>query len=127
MKTLIQRSKNLLIALASTFLMVACVSDQIAPKEVELPDEVFFSTDVQPIFDASCNVTGCHDGTVSPNLLPADNLVTILLLTGMVDTVTTDNSTLLSKIEDGGSMESYATDQDRAIIRQWIEQNAPDN
>ena len=107
--------------------LVACTYDQISPEAVAVPDEVFFTTDIQPIFDASCNTAGCHDGTVSPDLRPSDNLVTILLLTQVVDTTDTENSLLWKKINDGGSMEGYASDKDRALIHQWIELDAPDN
>ena len=29
-----------------------------------------FKNDIMPIFNASCNISGCHNGQVAPNLLP---------------------------------------------------------
>jgi hypothetical protein len=117
-----------LLAIVTVFgLSQGCVSDQIAPREVIVPDLVSFVTDIVPIFDASCNGQGCHNTNGIPPDLTADRAWTSLIFFNYVDTVTTENSKLWQKIDAGGSMEQYATDQQRALILQWIEQDAPNN
>lgn len=118
--------KGRLFVLFAIFAFSACTYEQIAPQEITVPDNVSFSTDVQPIFDASCNTTGCHNaGGIPPDLSPANAWVSLVYF-NYLDTVTTENSVLWKKI-DTGSMKKYATNNDRAIIFQWIEQDAPDN
>jgi hypothetical protein len=115
-----------LLAIAIGFLS-GCVSDQIAPKEVVVPDEVSFSTDLIPIFDASCNTQGCHSNNGIPPDLTRESAWVNLIFFNYVDTVDSKNSLLWRKIDEDGSMEKYITEQEKAFILQWIEQDAPDN
>jgi hypothetical protein len=63
----------LLIALAIS--LNSCYYDQVLPAPP--PDfsdaPVLFSANIQPIFNASCNSSGCHSGAVAPNLLAANS------------------------------------------------------
>ncbi len=104
----------------------SCTSDIIKPKPVEVPDVVSFSANVIPIFDASCNASGCHaNGGIPPNLTPA-SAYTSLTFFGYVDVDFPEQSILYEKINTG-SMAKYATNQDREIILKWIQQGALDN
>lgn len=51
-------------------LVNACYYDQIIPEEPSIDDigPMSFSADIIPIFEASCNIAGCHNGTVTPDL-----------------------------------------------------------
>jgi len=107
-------------------LMSSCTYDIIEPKPVEVPDVVSFSANVIPIFDASCNASGCHaNGGIPPNLT-ASGAYTSLTFFGYVDTEFPEQSILYQKVNTG-SMAKYATNQDREIILKWIEQGALDN
>lgn len=94
---------------------------------VVVPDSVFFSTDIIPIFDARCNNPGCHSANAIPPDLTAANAYNSLTLFGYVDTDNPEESVLYEAIAPGGSMEALATNQDRALILKWIEQGAQNN
>lgn len=117
--------KKLLIPLISLAL-ASCTSDVIEPKETPVPDQVSFDQHVIPIFNLSCNTTGCHaPGGKSPDLSASvayDNLI----LYGLVDTDVPSSSTLYIKMTSG-SMAQYAKPGDAEVILKWIEQGALDN
>lgn len=121
------KATRVLTILFMVGLLTGCVSDQVSPKEVLVPEEVSFSVDIIPIFDASCNTSGCHNSGGIPPDLTAGNAWNSLAFFNYLDTVTSTNSLLWKKIDDGGSMEQYVTETDKAFILQWIEQDAPDN
>ncbi len=107
-------------------LLTSCVSDQISPEIVEVPESVSFSGDILPIFEASCNQAGCHGNNGVPPDLTAEAAWVSLIFFNYVDTVNSEESILWTALSEG-SMESYATDQQRALILQWINQDAPNN
>ncbi|MDH5608553.1 MAG: hypothetical protein OEY56_03660 [Cyclobacteriaceae bacterium] len=108
------------------WLLAGCTYYEIPPKPVEIPDSVSFQLDVQPIFTANCSVPGCHvAGNLPPNLSEGSAWVNLVYF-NYVDTTNVDNSILLSKLTVG-TMAKFASEQDVAIIKQWIIQGAPDN
>ncbi len=115
-----------IVYLVAGLLLGSCTSDVIEPKEPTIPDQVSFSTNVIPIFNLSCNNTGCHaPGGKSPDLSPGvayENLI----LYGLVDVDAPASSSLYVKITTG-SMTQYAKTGDAEIILKWIEQGALDN
>lgn len=104
----------------------SCTYDIIEPKVGEVPDTVSFSLDVIPIFDKSCNTSGCHSKAGIPPDLSVQNAYISLTFFGYVDVDVPEESEIYTKINTG-SMKQYATENDRAIILKWIEQGALDN
>ena len=103
----------------------SCEWEQLEPVDVgDLPETVSFATHVQPIFTANC--TKCHDGTTPPNLLPDDSYIE-LTGAGYIKTDDPEKSKIYKSIKPGGSMSSYASDLDRAMILKWIVQGAEEN
>jgi hypothetical protein len=93
---------------------------------VVVPDSVMFSKNIIPIFNTSCNKSGCHSqGGQTPDLT-APNAHTSLIYFGYVDVDVPESSIIYQKITTG-SMKSNATDQDRALILEWIKEGALDN
>ena len=108
-------------------LLSGCTYDVVTPMEPEVPEVVSFETDIQPIFDARCNSVGCHSQNGIPPDLTAEVAWFNLVFFDYVDTLAPAESLLYTKIDIGGSMEQFATDQDRALILEWITQGAQDN
>lgn len=119
--------------LFGTLLVVlnACYYDQVIPVEPSIGDvgNVTFAADIIPIFNSSCAISGCHNGTVSPNLLPT-NAYTSLTNGGYINVGDPRDSELYKEMkgDDGtpmppsGSNPSY-----NAKILKWIELGALNN
>lgn len=106
-----------------TTLNTGCYYDKVLPPKVET--EVSYANDMQAFFDASC--TDCHNGTGVPlNLLP-DVSYDAIISGGYVNTDDASASNLYVKILPGASMETYASDAERAMTLAWIEQGANNN
>ena len=93
---------------------------------LEVPDNVSFETDIIPIFEVSCNTAGCHDGTISPDLR-ADAAYRNLDRGGYISEPGVAENNVLYQVIDGGTMDAYATDLDRAFIKKWLDEGALDN
>jgi hypothetical protein len=107
----------------------SCTYDTLEMKPVETPDTVSFSNDVIPVFETNCAYAGCHNaGGIPPDLTEA-NAYFELTTFGYIeqDTALAEQSLLYQKIDIGGSMEKYASDNDRALILKWIKQGAQNN
>ena len=116
---------NLLYLLSSFILIIlisGCEYEKIEP--VLAPDNVIFSSDVQPIFTSKC--ISCHGGTQAPDLRE-QNSYSVLTAGSYLNLTEPENSNFYKKISGSGSMAQYATNEDRAIILRWIELGALDN
>ncbi|MBK5277448.1 MAG: hypothetical protein JJE09_01165 [Bacteroidia bacterium] len=116
----------ILVAIAISCLLVSCTYEEIKPQKVDIPDSVKFSVNIIPIFNASCNISGCHNQGGIPPDLSLNNAYTSLIFFGYVEVDDPEASILYEKITTG-SMKNNATDQDRALILEWIKQGALDN
>lgn len=76
-------------------LMYSCTYDQVLPTGPDISNlgTMSFSDDIKPIFNASCNTSGCHDGSVSPDLRP-DNAFNALTAGNYLNTQMPENSEL---------------------------------
>lgn len=108
-----------------------CYKDVIHPGEDPdgPPMQVSFSGDLVPIFDKSCNSSGCHDAipTKKPSLT-AKNAYNALMGGGYVNTITPDQSGIYLSVK-GNSMPiggSLTTSEKRKIL-DWIRNGAPNN
>jgi hypothetical protein len=96
------------------------------PPAPPLPDTVSYSADIQPIWDKSCNKSGCHaPGGFSPDLTEA-NSYSQLWADELVDTAMPASSVIYQKIADG-SMKFYAKPGDAELVLKWIEDGALNN
>ncbi len=116
----------ILVILALSGALVSCTYEEIKPQKVDVPDSVKFSVNVIPIFNTSCNKSGCHSQGGIPPDLSSKNAYTSLIFFGYVDVDDPESSIIYEKITTG-SMKNNATDQDRALILEWIKQGALDN
>ena len=91
---------------------------------IEVPIEVSYSADVQPIFSVKC--IDCHKGSLSPDLRP--DVSHEELTNGKkvyVDTINPPNSLLMQKLY--GSHDARATESEKQTILVWIEGGALNN
>jgi hypothetical protein len=111
-------------------LMNACKYDDILPPEPDPGKTIYFSTDVIPIFNASCNGSSCHNGNgPSPDLRAA---VAYESLWGgqLLDTVVPANSAIYLWMTGAKGLNMPPQGQqpaDAATILQWIDQGAKNN
>ena len=118
----------ILLFMLSAMVLASCVWDEIPPPNIpDIPTDssLSFSTNIIPIFESSCATSNCHDGSWKPNLT-ANVAYQELTTKGYINTSSPADSKLYQKI-DGGSMQQYATDQERYLILRWIEEGAEDN
>lgn len=119
--------RSLLIVAVSTLVLAACSYDTVVQPEPEVPDEVLFGEHIVPIFEAKCIDAGCHNDGGIPPILTAERAYSSMINFGYVNLNDPASSIIYTKIDEGGSMEQFASDQDRALILAWIEQGALDN
>lgn len=113
-------------AMALTALLSGCEYEFVEPENVPVPTQVSFATDIVPIFDASCNMSGCHAaGAFSPDLSPA-NAFNSITQENLINVDTPAQSTLYLVVSSG-SMKSYATTAQAKLILAWIQQGALNN
>ena len=131
------KSKRLIQVTAIIYvfsLLSACYNDAVIPELPEdpgdLPQDVSFSGDVIPIFDADCNVSGCHSsGGIDPDLTSA-NAYSELISGGYINVDDPVNSELYQWMKGNrsipmpvsGSVASY-----NATVLAWITQGAENN
>jgi hypothetical protein len=120
------RILHLLAILALTAGMVSCEYEWVEPEVVVLPQKVSFASDILPVFNKSCNMSGCHaQGAVAPDLSAA-NAFTDLMNRGLINTEQPAQSPLYLSVFSG-SMKKFSTSADNALILKWIEQGAQNN
>lgn len=122
------RSKFKILVIFSSFVFFAgCTSDYYEPIEVVLPETVSFSDNIIPIFNKSCNMSGCHNGSgPSPDLTEA-NAYNDLFANNLIDTIAPESSELYVKLVVPGTHDGKSSDEQRALILKWIQQGAKNN
>lgn len=111
-------------------LVISCKYDDVLPPEPDPGIEISFANDIIPIFNASCNFSGCHNGGgPSPDL--RETVAHESLFSGFyIDTIQPDNSELYLWMTGArglpmpveGVNPGYA-----ATVLSWIEQGAKKN
>lgn len=114
----------------STILLTGCFNRIVAPEEIEIiTTPMSFKDDIIPIFNQSCNTSGCHNGTINPNLTPV-NAFSSLMNGNYVNTSNPRESELLQWMvgNRGLPMPVSGSNSDfNAKVLAWIEQGALNN
>lgn len=116
--------KLLRIVLVSTLSLMSfsCYYDELQEETIPIiADDVFFTTDIQPIFNAN-NCMQCHNADRAPDL--RENRAYSALVPAFVVPNDADASELYLKLVDGHR--SVRTTQ-LALIKAWINQGALNN
>lgn len=120
-----KKSQVLIAAGVILFLIFtnSCEKVVFEPIEIELPDTISYSLEIQPIFDDNC--ISCHGGSINPEL-NADVSYSNLFEGGYIDTVNAEGSELIEKLYEGAH-DSRASLTEKQLILEWIKNGAPDN
>lgn len=121
---------TLMILVLGLFIFTACEYETIEYEKIVIQpgDSVSFSLDIIPIFDLSCNSSGCHVAKHwAVDLTPA-NAYTDLFAKNMIDTAVAANSELYTKLIDAaGTHVGRSTPAQQGLILAWIEDGAKNN
>jgi hypothetical protein len=125
-----KKQKLVAMLIVASFCFFSCEKKIISSVQ-PLPDIVSFSHHIMPIFNAHCNVSGCHSGGSSTgelNLSPGF-AYSKLFADGEIDTVNASNSNLYIMVAScqmpkaGNKLSDY----DIGLIQKWIRQKAKNN
>ncbi len=108
--------------LAGILLLGSCEKVVYPPLDIELPDTVSYSLDIQPIWDDNC--TNCHGGQRRPDLRQGNSYHS-LIDGGYINTSVPEESKLIKKLY--GTHDSRATEADKQLILLWIQEGAKNN
>jgi hypothetical protein len=122
---------GLLLACGCIFFVASCYKDKTVPLSVpEITKTVSFSQDLVPIFNKSCNTSGCHStGGQTPNLSAA-NAFNSLTIGNYFDKNAPGNSIIYQKMtgKRGTPMPVSGVNKDyAALVLAWIKQGANNN
>jgi len=109
--------------------VAGCYYDVVKPIDPNKPPQnVSFSGDLQPIFDASCTASGCHDaGSHQPTLTPEESFSS-LTSGGFVNTTIPTESILYKELESGAMPTTGKLPSSQIqMVLDWIKIGAPNN
>jgi hypothetical protein len=115
-----------LTAIAFMTFLTGCEYEFVEPEYIPPPtDSISFATDIMPIFNNSCNMSGCHaTGAKEPDLSPANAYAS--LQNGYINTANPANSGIYTEIT-AGTMTDFATPTEASLVLGWIQQGALNN
>ena len=118
----------LILLLFGVTIHSSCVYEFIEPEKVVLPEVISFSDDIIPIFNNSCNTSGCHSAGFGILDLSPGNAYEDLFRKGQIDVDNPTNSNLYAKlVESGGTHAGRSTAAEQALILEWINKGAQNN
>lgn len=107
-----------------------CYYDKTVFIEEEETGELSFAQDIIPLFNASCNVSGCHNAGGIPPVLTADKAYDALISGNYIDVDAPENSELYQWLTGKRSTPMPLSGPDPSInskVLAWIKQGARDN
>ncbi len=111
-------------------LFQSCYYDTVIEEEViPPPDDVSYSNDIQPLWDADC--VSCHKGAIPPDLID-ENSWDELVNNGYVVPFESDESSLMNSLygTNGEQLMPPAgkwSDNKINLVKAWIDQGAKNN
>ena len=128
MKKLI-RILGVAISIILMLFISSCYYDEVVEEVIPPNNEVFFATDIQPIFTAHC--IACHNGGLDPDLREGTsyNFITVTDPNQVVPN-DADGSELYQRLIGVGNIMPPAgalSNADIALVETWINQGALDN
>ena len=121
--------KTLLLFLMSSAFMASCTkSNSAAAPAVKLPDTPSFKNNIQPIFNTTCAISGCHVSPSPASGLDLDSAVAYkdLLKLNLINTALPSQSNLYLALNTG-MPPSGRNASLNALVLKWIQQGAKNN
>lgn len=116
----------LMLIPAFTLLLSSCEYEFVEPDNTPVTTDLSFADDIIPIFNASCNFSGCHAAGAVPPDLTAAGAYNSLHALNMVDVDNPSNSRLYKSITTG-TMKTFSDAAQAKLILAWIQQGAKNN
>ncbi len=124
----ISRIQQIFFAFVVFIFIASCEYDFIQPPAVIIPEVLSFSDDVIPIFNESCNGSGCHASGFGILDLSPENAYNDLFVKSLINIDVPDQSELYQKLtEPNGTHVGRSTPAQQAIILEWINKGAKNN
>jgi hypothetical protein len=110
--------------------LTSCYKDVLLPESAVDPDgppqAVSFKTDLAPLFNSSCALSGCHVSGNHKPYMATDGSYLQIVNGGFVNTIIPKQSILYEKIN--GEMKEYIPSAvNRQKVYDWIRNGAPNN
>jgi hypothetical protein len=120
-----------LLVCGSLFILSGCYKNKTVLFEApEITRTVSYAQDIVPIFNTSCNMSGCHaNGGIAPNLTES-NAYNALTIGNYIDKTTPENSILYQKMSGKRGTPMPVTGSNKeynALVLAWIKQGANNN
>lgn len=110
--------------------LTSCYKDVIFPQAAVDPDGppqfVSYSTDLAPLFNSSCALSGCHNQGDHKPYMNTDISYQQIVNGGFISTSLPKTSILYNEI-NGEMKEHIPSAKDRQKVYDWIRNGAPDN
>lgn len=109
------------------FSVESCYYDDPPQFQLNLPDKVSFTQNIQPIFTQYCSTTSCHEGTSKPDLR-VGIAYNELIKGGYISSTFPERGILYQSISSNemppdGSLSPV----DKALIFKWLEDGGDNN
>lgn len=122
---------QIVLALFIILFLSQCYYDQIVYEEPEPPEgELSFLNEIIPIFDASCNISGCHNtGGIAPDL-SLSKAYNALISGNYINTDVPEDSELYQWMAGNRDLSMPISGPNatyNVTVLQWIKQGAKNN
>jgi len=106
-----------------------CYYDIVKPADPNAPPQnVSYSGDLQPIFDANCTASGCHGADSHVPILLAEESYNSLMAGGFVNTQIPTESILYKELASGAMPTTGKLPSSQIqMVLDWIKLGAPNN
>ncbi len=132
--------RKILLFVAFAVFIISCKHETVIPEELESPqishecdsDTVYFVNDIQPLLNATCNTSGCHDAGTAEHGVDLSSYAKVIQ-TGEVRPFRPEGSELYEVLFESGDdlmpppPQSALTSEQKELIRIWISQGAKNN
>jgi hypothetical protein len=123
-----KRTLLLMIFGAGLFISSCEYEAYVAPEVIVPTEPISFIGQIQPIF-SNRNCTGCHTDSHSSglDLTTGNSYQSLLSNPGVVDTLNSAESLIVTKPASSGNHFTKFTTQDDLLVLTWIEEGAKNN